>query len=65
MSTVLSCVSGFVCLVAEALFICLVQGAVLSLFISLKKQLAGDDAVSADEQVTLSAVFAHLLHGAC
>ena len=43
----------------------LVQATVLSLFVSLKKQLAGDDAVSADEQVTLSAVFAHLLHGAC
>jgi len=43
----------------------LVQATVLLLFILLKKQLAGDDAVSADEQVTLFAVFAHLLHGAC
>lgn len=56
------CVFG---VVEAALCICLVQATVLSLFISLKKQLAGDDAVSADEQVTLSAVFAHLLHGAC
>jgi hypothetical protein len=59
------CVCCVFAVVEAALCICLVQATVLSLFISLKKQLAGDDAVSADEQVTLSAVFAHLLHGAC
>ena len=41
--------------IAEALFICLVlQGTLVSLFVGLKQQLAGDDAVSAAEQVTVS-----------
>ena len=46
---------------AEALFICLVQATVLSLLVGLKKQLVGDDAVSADEQVAVLVCFDSIL----